>query len=877
MRHSFAVRGAPRQSALRYAHRAMRLVRPLALVWLALGCGPAAPVPSTTPPPVSAEPEPPDWLGEAQVLPVPSTGPGAVEPATPAPVFQSVARNNVVDVGFTADGSAAVTLGGDGEATLLELESGRIRAGRRVFVRRAIRRLVVSERGVAFVANGTSFGASGGLRALDLRSGRLREVALPGVAYLDVQALSIDRRSERLALVHEVEGSTLLRLQRPGGEGHDVPLAIAGFPSVLPTGSVLVRHGDATLSLRAFEATDEEPRFTVEPAPDAERLVLAVAHPEGRALFVVAPDRPLSWHDPDSGERLAEVAIDHQVAVKVLLLSGDGERLGLIRQDGTLTLRSSHEGAVIGRTQLPEGWEQAFNGPEGLHLDHDGDRLLFLGRQMVVQVPLRIGEAEPAEPSEVPLQDYTSGLVLSPDGRWLGVLGRSLTLFDLRSDTLEPRRFEPAGGEHSVWGVAWKPDESALVSYGRGGVEWWGRDGFRSTPCRGTGTVLWGDEPALHMGARRCDLGDGETEAVPAPLGTSDDGRVLVDTGRQLEVLDASGDRAGRIRKARGAGTCRYGRCVQRHALSADGEVVAYAASDHEVLVHHRRGRRLGRLRLPEDQAPVQSLALSPDGAALLVFRTTQTEGLRAGLYRVRGMRAVAETGAASGTHYAFAAAGDRLAIADGTEVVLIDTAQGRTLATHDTGGEEGVRSVSFTPGGAALIVRLPHRLRVLDRDGAPRTARDAIPLPWTVSSDAEKLVSCEAGVLVVTDLLTQETETLGDCTRGDALSFSPQGTYVTARRGSYVEVHRVADGAGLALHAPRVDANLDRRTHAYAVGDGGEYELAEDADPERFRYRRAGPMMSAPLVPLTEAPQTEGLVARFFGARATGEAGADD
>ncbi len=856
----------------------MRLARPLALAWLVLGCGPAAtPAPNTTPPPAPAEPAPTDWLAEATLPPVPTEGPGGVEAAKPTLVFQSVARNNVVDAGFTADGSAVVTLGGDGEASLVELQSGRIRAGRRVFVRRAIRKLEVSERGVAYVANGTSFGASGGLRAWDLRSGRLREVELPDVAYVDVQALSMNRRSERLALIHELEGATLLRLQTPGGEWRDIPLAVAGFPSILPSGSVLVRHGDATVTLWGFEDESEEPRFTVEPADDAERLVLAVPHPAGQALFVATPDRPLSWHDPITGERLAEVAIDHEAPIRVLLASGDGERVALIRQDGTLTLRSTRDGTVLGRTQLAEGWEQAFNGPEGLYLDHPGERLLYLGRQTVVAVPLRVGEAEPGEPTEIPLQDYTSGLVLSPDGRWLGVLGRSLTLFDLHAEELAPTRFEPAGGEHSVWGVAWKPDESALVSYGRGGVEWWGRDGFRSTPCRGTGTVLWGDEPALYMGARRCDLGDGETEEAPPPLATSETGRVLVDTGRQLEVLDANGARVGRIRKARGASTCRYGQCVQRHALSADGEVVAYASGDHRVLVHQRRGRRLGRLNLPEDQAPVQSIALSPDGASLLVFRSPQGEGLRASLYRVRGMQAVAETAAASVGHFAFAPTSDRLAIADGSEVVLIDTAQGRTLGTHDTEGEEGVRSLSFSPDGAALIVKQAHRLRVLDRDGAPRTAKDDIPLPWAVSGDAEKLASCESGVLVVTDLLTQDTRTMGDCTRGDALSFSPLGTYVTARRGSYVEVHRVADGTGLALHAPRIDANLDRTTHAYAVSDEGAYELAEDAEPSRFLFRQAGPMVSAPLIPLSEAPPTEGLVARFFGADAAGTPATDD
>ncbi len=866
MHDSFALARGLRQSSsrLRYARGVMTSARLLAIAWLALGCGPATtPTTHTTPDPEPVEPEPTDWLVDATRPDPPSEGPAGVEPAPPALVFQSVARNNVVDVGFTADGNAIVTLGGDGEASLVDLSSGRIRAGRRVFVRRAIRGLDVSDRGVAYVANGTSFGATGGLRSWDLRTGRLREVELPGLAYVDVQALSLEPHSERLALIHELEGSTMLRLQGPGLEARDVPLAVAGFPTVLPSGTVLIHHGDASVELRGFEDESDEARFEVAPSVEGQ-LVLATSHPNGEALFVAAPDAPLLWLDPTSGERVAEVTIDHEQPIRALLVSGDGERLALIRQEGELTLRSTRDGTVVGRTQLAEGWLQAFNGTEGLHLDHGGERLVYLGRQTLHVVPLKVGEDEPAEPSALELEDYTSGLVLSRDGRWLAVLGRSLTLFDLQADALEPRRFEPAGGEHSVWGVQWKPDESALVSYGRGGVEWWGRDGFRATPCRGTGTVLWGDEPSLYMGARRCNLQSGESEEVPTPLATSEQtGRVLVDSGRLLEVLGPNGENLGRVRKARGAPTCRYGQCVQRHALSADGEFLAYA-TDHEALVHQRRGRRVGRLRIPSDDQPIQAIELSPDGSSLLVFRHIASEGLRASLHRVHGMASLAETGVASPAHFAFARESSLLAIANGSEAVLIDATDGRTVATHDAG--DGIRKIHVTPDGAAVILELANGLRVLDRDGAPRTAKDDIPSPWTLSADAEKLASCQAGVLVVTDLLTQDTKTMGDCTHGDDLSFSPLGTYVTARRGSYVEVHRVADGSGIALHAPRMDENLDRQTHAYAVSDEGAYELAEDADPERFLYRGGGPMVAAPLVPLSEAAATPGLVAGFFG-----------
>lgn len=868
MHDSFAPARTLRQSKprLRYA-RGVMTPRLLAVACLALGCGPAAtPTTHTTPNPEPAEPEPTDWLVDATRPAPPVDGPGGVEPATPALVFQSVARNNVVDVGFTADGRAVVTLGGDGEASLVDLESGRIRAGRRVFVRRAIRGLDVTDRGIAYVANGTSFGAMGGLRSWDLRTGRLREVELPGLAYVDVQALSVEPRSERLAMIHELEGSTMLRLQGPGLEPRDIPLTIAGFPTVLPTGAVLIHHGDASVELRGFEDEEDEPRFEV--APEGEdQLVLATVHPNGEALFVAAPDAPLLWLDASTGERIAEVSIEHEQPIRALIVSGDGERLALIRQDGGLTLRSTRDGSVIGQTQLPEGWLQAFNGTEGLHLDHAGERLVFLGRQTLTAIPLRVGDENPGEPVAIGLEDYTSGLVLSRDGRWLAVLGRSLTLFDLQAEELVPRRFEPAGGEHSVWGVQWKPDESALVSYGRGGVEWWGRDGFRSTPCRGSGTVTWGDSPSLYMGARRCDLQSGESEEVPTPLAASEStGRVLVDNGRQIEVLGPDGESLGRVRKGRGAPTCRYGQCLQRHTLSADGEVLAFA-TEREVVVHQRRGRRVGRLRIPDDHHPIQAIELSPDGTALLVFRHVDSEGLRASLHRVRGMASLAEIGVASPNHFAFARETHLLAIANGSEAVLIDATDGRLVATHDAG--DGIRKIGITADGAAVIVELPSGLRVLDRDGAPRTAKDGIPLPWAVSADAEKLASCHAGVLVVTDLLTNDTKTMGDCTRGDELSFSPLGTYVTARRGSYVEVHRVADGSGVALHAPRMDENLDRQTHAYAVSDEGAYELAEDADPSRFLYRGPGTMVSAPLVPLSEAAATPGLVARFFGAPA--------
>jgi hypothetical protein len=265
----------------------------------------------------------------------------------------------------------------------------------------------------------------------------------------------------------------------------------------------------------------------------------------------------------------------------------------------------------------------------------------------------------------------------------------------------------------------------------------------------------------------------------------------------------------------------------------------------------------------------VVAVALAPDGDTVMSIHRGP-DGFLARLHRVRGGRPIAELPIGSIELFAFGPAGELLALANGAEVVLVDLEGGRTLASHEL--EAPVAGVAVTPDGQAIIARTATSLRVLEKDGAARAAVPELAKPWAISADGEKLAVCEAGTLLVRDLLTRQERTLGDCTLGDDVSFSPRGTYVASRRGSYVEIFRAADGAGLGLHAPRLDENLDRRTHAYAVATNGRYELDAEASADRFLYRRSGPLQEAALVSLDQAPATPGLVAGFFGAPADPE-----
>ncbi|MAQ14409.1 MAG: hypothetical protein CMN30_06395 [Sandaracinus sp.] len=751
-------------------------------------------------------------------------------------------------------------VGGDGEASLVEIPTGTIRASRRVFIRRAIRALELSQRGVAYVLNGTSFATHGGVRTWDLEGGALRELSLGEVEFVDAQAATLDPRTERMVLVHEDQGEAALWLREPGGEGFSLRLDAAAFPEVTPSGRVLLRFGDGRIQLRAF-TPDEEPLLDLAPPASAEgesAMVLAKPDRQGRVLYTTAPGEPLVWRDPRSGAVLERAPLAGS-APRQLLVSGDGERVAVLDREGSLELRAADDGRRLGVTPLPEGWEQAFDRSGSLHLDGPGDRFFYLGQQALVMVPLQTGDGDPGEPIEIPSADYVSGIVVSPDGRWLALYGRSLRLFDLEADTTEPVfAAEPGGAEHSVWGLTWMPDDAGLVTYGRGGVETWGRGGVEPSPCRGAGRVLFGARPTILVGAQRCELATGEVEEAPPALAWSGDGaRALTYENERISVLGADGAVLGRVRKPRDLPVCRYGACVPRHALDEAGEVLA-VASEEEVSVFQRRGRRLGHARA----SGIVGLRLSPDGAWVAVFDRGQ-DGIHVGLRRTRGLQESVRLRVTGAEQHAFAPDSTRAAVAHGAEVALVDLASGRTLATHEVPAP--VRSLRYVDG--ALVIDAGSTMQVLDAEGAARAVRSELGQPWTVSPDGETLVHCERGALVAEDLLTRRNRALGECTSSDELEVSPGGRFVAVRRGAFVEVHRLADGASLRLHAPRIDANLSRQTHAYAQTDDGAYELAPGTEAGRFLYRRAGDLRRAPLVPLAEVPAQAGLVADFFAA----------
>ena len=853
MQSSFTLVPRPRQwrASLRrtiYAPAVLRWSVRWGALWVLAACGPA-PAPRAAAAPV-AEPEPPpvDWRADPaleDVVPAASSG---ARVAGPELVFQSVARNNVVDASFVA-GGAVVTIGGDGEASLVDLTTGRVRASRRVFVRRAVRSLEVSRRGVAYVLNGTSFGTTGGVRTWDLRSGCLREVRLGGLGYIDAQSAALDPRSERLALIHSQEGAPGLWLQDERGHGSSLPLDTLAFPTFTPSGRLLLRLVDGRLQLRGFD-DEAEPLLELSAGPQEGDAVRVAVDPKGRAIYTSSTGAALTWRDPLDGSAMAEVALESATQLRHLDVSGDGERLGLVRADGTIELRASRDGRELGTTALPEGWEQALEGVADLHLDHAGDRALYRAGQMLVAVPLRTPGVEPAEPSEMVVRDYTMALELSADGRWLAIVGRSLTLVDLGVAELEPAlRFEPEGGEHSVWGVAWAPDDAGLVSYGRGGVESWGRGGIRSSGCRGAGVVVWGESPALHVGSERCDLATGQRVEMPPALATSADGsRLLVDRGTHLEVVDAAGDGAGRVRKPRGTAVCRFGECVARHALDADGSVLAHG-SPRDVDVQDARGRPLGHLGLAEAEGRGRRPAALPRRRVRCSRSTAPAEG-RSPSVECAGWSSWRPSRRPSPQHVSFAPDSESLAVANGAELTIL-AADGSTIASRE--GTEPIVSLAFTADGQALVVRSAESLQVLDRDGAARAARSAIGVPWAVSSDGETVVQCENGTLIASDLLTRESRPLGDCMASDDLTISPSGRYVAARRGSFIEVHRLSDGAAIALHAPRVDENLALTSHPYAVDGSGAYELGAGGRPGAVplpasrAHARGGPRPSRP------------------------------
>ena len=864
-------------------------------------------------------------------------------------VFQSVARNHVVDAVFLptvsqTDPPLLVTLGGDGEAALVDLRQGSVRGTHRLFARRGLRRLRLGGGELVYGVNATSLATSGGLRSWSLRSGRGQSADSPGLSFVDYATTDIDASTGRIAIVHVVQQTPVLRLQE-GARYQDAPLLERATPRFVGSSLVLLRMPrQGRIELRRFEdgeALWERP---------LHRAATIAIHPAGQAIFTLW-DRRLLWLDPSTGAVRGQVPVPDETA-DVLLISGDGERIAMVGTAGTLVMWATRDGQRISAGPLPA---ELSDRDVELLLTRSGEGMLSLGSDTVGWAPLPFEadgtptgpeptspeptspeptspeptSPEPTSPvptSPVPTSpeptssDISTGrpgavqlpspaheLVESGDGKFVAAVGSALFVLPTRAlrearssmDTSresvlptralreaspatgrdEVRRFRAAGGEHNIWGVSWLPDDSGLVTYGRGGVELWSAGRIGDTKCVGTGGVLWGDRPAFLSGSTRCDLTTGETvRDRPAIAVSADRRRLLVDTGPTLEVLDSTGRSTLTVLKPRPATrACEHGACAARSALSPSGDALAWA-TDETLFVHTGRGRRLARKVLAESE-PVVAMALGPGARTLVTFHPLAPAAAHGGpvqqgpippaertarLWRVRDMRLVTETAVSHAALTAFDPSGEHWVGAYGSVVTFIAAREGRTLAEHDL--KAPISELRTTSRGDAMIVGSRHRLRVLELDGAPRAVADDIRVPWAVSDDGEKLAQCDSdGELRLRDLLTREETSLGACAEFDQLSFSASARFLAIRSGSRVRVIRLTDKETLLLRTPRVEENLQRLAFPYAVDGRGRYQLADPRHATRFLYRQAGDMRTAPMVPLDEVRPTDGLVERFF------------
>ncbi|HJL24144.1 MAG TPA: hypothetical protein RMH80_18045, partial [Polyangiaceae bacterium LLY-WYZ-15_(1-7)] len=758
-----------------------------------------------------------------------------------------------------------------------------VRATRRAFIRTAQRRVIFERSGAGvLVVSSSGFQGVGGALRWDLRSALWSVRVGPGEMY-DANRFALFPDDRALAFVRVGEDGAALLLREDSGDTLLAPGEAITRLSVAPSGATVLAQEGNTLRLL-------DPQ-----APEDDHLGLAgegmawAYRPTGGALAVVSREGPLRLLDPRDGRTLHELELPTaepaaRRGIGRLRWSADG-RLLLVERDGSFHLVDGWTGRLRGTLPRPEELY-------GLALAPDGSALYLSTGDALLPIPVPTaphegppGELEAGEPIALPRGRSLGLLAVGPGGRLAGASGADIHVRPAGPGA-EWRTVSGGAGETSVWGVRWAPDGRTLATWGRAGVELWGAEGVRSTGCDGTGVIHFpraasGDEgddgdgagegdpspgAGLYLqGAGVCDLGDGSRHATGTLLAASADGRrLLVDRDGTLGTLAASdleAEPAPLRLPRRGREACRYGACLQRHALDADGDRVALPIGDDVWILDADRGRRVGRIR-GRDAGELLEVALSPDGERVLLLRRdpNASQDVVVELHDVRGRRKLRASMGMGPVRHAFSEDGTLLAAATAREVQLFGTGAGQARGT----GPSVSAVASVHVGTGEVVVRGPEALRILELDGSERQSL-TLPLQFDVTPDGQRVAACHEGQLEVRDLLAGRREARGPCRASDELRWAPGGALLAHRQGALTRVHRPFSPDTLTLRTYRESTPGGVRSMPAAHDEEGRFLVAVSA-LDRFRYRAPGPLATAELRPAITGPRTASLVADFFG-----------
>jgi len=826
----------------------------IALCLLLAACG------STTSQTTTVEPEPepvdagpPTFLVDDQ-LATPAPPDPAAPQATGEPVFQYAHRRGISDLSFSADGRSLASASPEGSVAVIDVESGQVRASRRIWIRTADRRVAFVGHRVVVVSS-RSFTSLGGIRVWDLHSGTWT-IGSETNSFFDARLFEVDPRGTHVYYVlRDEEGQATLRrapiVRDPDDEGTSVPIGNASSLHAAPDGRTItvafqhenrveIRHAD-TLEILQELAADGESRWGI-PA----------YRPNGGALATPG-NGGVVLRDPRDGSELRVLPAQQP---EMVTWSEDGSRLFVFESSGVAV----HDGATGTRVASLEGDDGVrFALPSA-----DGEALYVVEGNDVVRVATD-GTRTPLDVTE----GYVTALAVSPDGRTLAVGdGADVVLVDTETND-ERARVEGGHGEHSVWGVRWAPDSRTLATWGRGGVELWGEGGMRTTGCRGTGSLVFHDDTAHYVqGMSLCQVSDGAQLELEGPVvATSGDGeRILVDTGSALSLRETGGDQVASLRK-RGE-QCSYGPCQVHFSMDRTGERFTYVEGDtiHLAELRGRRLRSRARVRKPREQrdGELGRITLSPSGESFVAVRNIPPDTWRAYLYDARGRkRAEIELDSGAAARVTYSDDGSLVALVTGESIQILDAANGEARTSVPT--PEDVQRLDFTDDGQALAALSTLHVAQWGLDGAVRMDADTT-FGFDLSRSGEQLAMCDGGWLVIREPLTDREERLGECGEGDQPVFSPDGRFLALRRGAFTQLFRVGTSHVLTLRTPRMQDEAQLVSIPLAHDERGRFAI-DPAQIEHVLLRGAGPIRTAPMRPVEASAITADLVASFFGA----------
>lgn len=820
-------------------------------------CG-APPVSSITHPPLTPPPEPTLVVRE-DVPPAPPAPDPSATVAVGGLVFQGAHRRGLTDLAFDRSGRLLATASADGSVAVIDVEAGVVRASRRAFVRTGSRRVRFEPggEGLVIASSGSFFEGTGGVWRWDLRSDLFAPVLRPQTFYFDLDRFDLHPDGQHAVFAVPSDDGPAPHLRR--ADGTEVPLPLE--PS-------------RTRRL-AF-------------APGGRTLQATLGGPPEHALL-----------DARTGELLGTFPSQHAA------FRPGGGLWATATREGELTLRDPRDGRPLANLRLPTPVEE-------LRFASGGDTLLVLGtaddavddglvaylvdvRTGSLRATLRLPEESVVEPAAdgSALFVATEGTLraLGLDGEELastslarvGLLaaaahGRTLVVAsDASIEVWEVPALRRRGaiplerGEHSVWGVAFAPDGEELVTFGRGGVERWGRHGVVLTTCSSNAPPILRRGGGGLVAGTLCGLG--ATEGARPPRGggvlshSADGALVLLGDASGLRVADTHDLTAARpVRAPRwSAESCRRGPCA---AMDAAGANVAYV-SGRDVGVVELASGRARSLRGPARADAPHAVALSPDGRVLLERRAGRAGGVELRARTVADGRIRFEASMPNDQFLTtFDPGGAHLAIGSAAETRIVEVSSGRVRATGP--GVASFRELRFARDGLSLVVRAFDRLVVLGLDGEVRLDAPEFAPTFAISALVDQVARCDEGRLIVESLLTAARTDRGPCRLTDELVFSPEADYLAQRDDAVVRVHRLVGavedlGDVLTLRTYRYYHEGALRSVPVAEDARGRFEVDASALGE-FRWRGPGPIGEAPMRAGTEGPRVERLVARFFG-----------